>query len=304
VSARRTACRTARRDAAGERNTLAVGCLGERRAGFGALLDELGRAPPRDPVVALEAAAGIAAVADCTDDTSLANRQQPPAAQRARVAELRTALEATKARLRLGGRDEAARAARAILERARPIGFPPLTAESLRMAGLTARAVGAPDARALLEEGLTSAEVAGDDVLAAKLWTDLLHLARGSGEQQRRSREVARWLRHARAMATRLARLQPRAHDQTLAELAAADGLLRRARGELAGAETSLREALMLESRSAGSDSPRVARAAARLAAVLAERGYREQADAERDRAERIARALIGAEGAGRLVSP
>jgi len=165
---------------------------------------------------------------------------------------------------------------------------------------LTARATGAPDALAMLEAALTDAEAAGDDVLVARLWADLLDTARAGDVQ----RDVERWLRHARAIAARLERLAPRAHDRTLADLAAAEGSLLRARGMMDPAEARVREALALEVRAGGPPGPRLVRAHGRLGALLLDRGQRSEGDAEIARAQLLARDLVGADDAARLVGP
>ena len=286
IAARRSACVDAER-APGEA-ALATACLGERRVAFEAALAGLER-PPRDPVLAVDAAADLAAVADCRDTAWLAGRQHPTDPQmRARVNELRGALAAARVQHRLG-RPDADRAARDVLARARSAGFEPLTAESLQLAGQTARGAGAADARALLEESLTMAEAAADDVLVTSVWIDLIDAARAGDDTAR----VNRWLRHARAVATRIDQMSPAAHDRILAELAAVEGLVHRSRGALDQSEARLREALERETRSSPA-SPRVARAHARLAAVLHERGVPEQAAQERARAEHLARELVG----------
>jgi len=301
LEARRSACRTAAREATDA--ALEVACLDERRAAFAAVLSELGRAPPQDPVTALEAIDDLPATADCRDRTWLANRQPPPAdpSRRARVAELRASLEAARVQLRFGRKDSADRMARSALEQARRLAPGTLTADSLWLVGQTARATGAPDARGKLEEGLTAAEAAADDVLVARLWADLLDAAR-TDETPRP--EVDRWLRHARAIATRLDRLSPGAHDRTLADLAAAEGQLLRARGAALRAEARLRDALELDVRSGGTKSSRVVRARGRLAALLLERGQVQAAAAERGRAESLARELVGDADAPRLAAP
>jgi len=297
LEARRAACLAAER-APGEA-ALATACLGERRVALEAALAGLER-PPRDPVLALDAVAGLPAVADCGDTTWLANRQQPPADARlrARIAELRGEVEAAWVQHRLG-RAGAGQLARDLVARARSTGFAPLTAESLRLAGATARAAAAPDALALLEESLTMAEAAADDVLVANAWIDLLDLARASGHD---AGAVDRWTRHARAIATRLEQMAPAAHDRTLAELAAIEGLALRSRGALDRAEARLRESLERETRAAGAPGPRVARAHARLAAILHQRGAREPAAEQQARAESLARDLVGPAAASRLL--
>ena len=296
IEARRSACLDGER-APGEA-ALQAACLGERRLAFEATLAGLERAP-RDPVLALEAAAALPSVDDCGDTAWLASRQQPPADARlrARIAEVRGELEAARVQHRLG-REEADRAARDVLARARSAGFGPLTAESLQLAGQTARAAGAADAVALLQESLTTAEAAADDVLVTGVWIDLIDAARAGDDTAR----VNRWLRHARAVATRINQMAPAAHDGVLAELAALEGLVHRSRGALEQAEVRLREAVERETRASGPGSPRVARARARLAALLLQRGERGQAAAERSRAERLARNLVGAAAAPRLL--
>ncbi|HTE51985.1 MAG TPA: serine/threonine-protein kinase [Kofleriaceae bacterium] len=302
LAARRAACRSAHREGVADATTLAATCLDERRVALDASVEAMSQVPPDGPATALAAIGALPAVEDCADDTWLVNRQSPPAdpRQRGEVAALRASLEAARARLWLGRRDEADRLARAVLDRARPIAFALLTADSLRLVGLTARATGAPDALAMLEAALTDAEAAGDDVLVARLWADLLDTARAGDVQ----RDVERWLRHARAIAARLERLAPRAHDRTLADLAAAEGSLLRARGMMDPAEARVREALALEVRAGGPPGPRLVRAHGRLGALLLDRGQRSEGDAEIARAQLLARDLVGADDATRLVGP
>jgi hypothetical protein len=292
-AARRAACRNARRQAPASPATVETTCLDERRTAFEASLAALTRAPV-DPIAALELLAALPPVADCTDATWLADRQ-PPASDPTSTA-LRAELEAARAELHLGRAAPADRQARSALEKARRRGPGPLLAETLRLAGQTASATGSTDALPLLEEALTSAEAAGDDVLAANIWADLLDLAGKRALQ----RDTNRWLRHARALATRLDRLAPRAHDRTLADLATAESHLHQTRGALDQAETTLRESLARESTS-GSTTPRLARAHHRLAKVLSARGNQAATD-ERNKAESLARALVGPASAARLL--
>lgn len=293
-AASRAACRSARRQAPASPATLETTCLDERRTAFEASLAALTRAPA-DPIAALELVAALPPVADCSDATWLADRQ-PPAADPTSTA-LRAELEAARADLHLGRAGPADRQARSALERARRLGPGPLLAETLRLAGQTASATGATDALPLLEEALTAAQAAGDDVLAAGIWADLLHLARKPALQ----RDIDRWLRHARSLATRLDRLAPRAHDRTLADLATAEAHLHQTRGALDRAETTLRESLARES-TGGSPTPRLARAHHRLASILAARANQAAAD-HRAKAVQLARDLVGPDSADRVLA-
>ena len=140
------------------------------------------------------------------------------------------------------------------------------------------------------------AEAAADDVLVTSVWIDLLDAARAGDDAAR----VDRWLRHARAVATRIDQMAP-AHDRILTELATVEALVHRSRGALDQAEARLRDALERESRSSPA-GPRVARTHARLAAVLIERGLPQQAAEARARAESLARDLVGPAAASRLL--
>jgi tRNA A-37 threonylcarbamoyl transferase component Bud32/tetratricopeptide (TPR) repeat protein len=156
---------------------LRAACLARRKAELGALVDVLGRAD-RDAVEnAPKAVASLTSVAACADVQALSAQTPLPddPSVRARIDDLRARLANARALYDTGKWTGGEKAARAVLDDARAIGWRPLEAEAtFAVATMT------PDnakAQTLLLDAVTSAEAGRDDEIAARSWIALVRVA-------------------------------------------------------------------------------------------------------------------------------
>jgi len=221
-----------------------MSCLDRARTAF----DAVGDALRRDTQFA--GAEIVAALPDPAVCSALDGRvAPPPAARRAEVASLRTAID--RARIKLAAAGSAQASAASFVARADAIGYAPLVAEArlLRAASHAARAE-YDDAIEDARVALFAAESASDDRGAAEAW---LALVRAGGTAGRYT-EAAQSARHAEAAITRAGR--PIAMMQALHQLR---GVVRTNLGALDDAEHDLREAMRLATTRFGADSAELA---------------------------------------------
>jgi tetratricopeptide (TPR) repeat protein/predicted Ser/Thr protein kinase len=162
-----------------------VACLEQRASALAAMLDVWSE--PDAPLVfrLVIGASGLASPKRCSDDGYVVRRVKPPEdpALAARVAELRARIDRTRA-LESAGRTAVALAeAKANLEEARMIGWPPVLADALTDAGRIADRTGAADeAEQFLREGFSVAHGASADETATAAATALTYALAGAGK--------------------------------------------------------------------------------------------------------------------------
>jgi len=166
-------------------------CLGRRLDQVGALLDVFVRRADGDVVDRASALAGdLEPLSSCGDAAAMLSRVAPPVdpVQRGRAIELER--QAGRAELeRQAGRPQAAAdAARAVLDAARALDYPPLAAQAQRVLGRSLEDLGRiADSRDALTLGERLSQRAGDVRLAVHLMIDLLAVV---GVRQERAGEA------------------------------------------------------------------------------------------------------------------
>ncbi len=222
-------------------------CLDERRAGFAALIEQLGQ--PDTPVL-LTASTSVAKLPEletCTDERWLAQRVRPPddAGTREQVARLRARLAQVRA-LELTGRyTEGVEAARVVLGEAEALGWAPLDAEARFALGrLLGYAEDNEGSRIELERAFYLAGQTGHDLVALRSAIDLIAVTQG---------EPARmWGRIGEMLVARLG-----AHGEfDEAALLVAIGNAHHDRGEYREALAAQQQALAIFAARMGPDHP------------------------------------------------
>ncbi|WAS91558.1 serine/threonine-protein kinase [Nannocystis punicea] len=310
-------------------------CLDEARAGFVALVDELGDADAVVLTQATNAAAELAPASACTQPAALSSRPEVPQAQRSAARELRVGLARARSLQAVGDYAGALAAAHAAVGAARASGLPGLVAEAeFRVAGLHEKRGDYPAAEAGLLRALAAADEARAGGLALAITTDLVYVV---GYAAARTAEGRVWARaaqtqlalhagaspleqahldsrlaavvdvvgdyaeavrlHARALAVREQELGPWHPDvaRSLVGLAAA----RHALGELAAAGELYERALGLEERVFGPEHPDVALILHNLAGVRYSAGALDDAARLYERALAISERALGPDHPG-----
>jgi eukaryotic-like serine/threonine-protein kinase len=293
---------------------LRMRCLERARREMASLVD-LWTRDPVDLETAIDAAASVGDAAQCADTEALAMPVAPPRDPDSarRIEQVRAQLDAIEAHRRSGRLTVGLELARKATAAARPLGHPPILAEALHRNGRLECeagkiAVGAP----LLQEAAATAALARDDVLFARILTDLLEALGGDGERLAEASTVSTFAEAATARAGHrdelvAALLRGQAvlmatrgkNEESLARLERARPLLERVLGrdhpEVAGLSMTaanqlkalgrvdegvalLREALAIHERTSGPEHPRVAFTLNNLANALAHKGDHEEA--------------------------
>jgi tetratricopeptide (TPR) repeat protein len=208
-----------------------------------------------------EAVRSLPPLSECADRVALSSRvAPPPAAVAAGVEALRQRLAGAEA-LRSAGRYEAARTeAQAAAREAAPLGYPPVLAEALTLAGTAGNHLAryAP-ARDDLEAAVLAAEQAPQSTeTLVKAWTqrELCEARLGQPAEARQASQ------HAHAFLSSVAR-----PDGLAGALALVDGIQEFTGGSMEAAVAHFHEALTLRQKVLGPDSPEVAKALNNLGA-------------------------------------
>jgi eukaryotic-like serine/threonine-protein kinase len=170
-------------------------CLDERRMELEALVTELSRGEPKSVAKAVGAAAELTGVDACRDAELLVRVPTPPSARLDEVALVRAQLSTAGALTRTGAYDEGLEVARAALERAETLGWPPLVAATrIQVGDLLERTGDLEEAAAVLETAYFEAAHAGASDAMVRAANQLVSLV---GYQLARHEDGLRWARHA-----------------------------------------------------------------------------------------------------------
>ncbi|HVX96980.1 MAG TPA: serine/threonine-protein kinase [Polyangia bacterium] len=270
---------------------LRMSCLQERLGGLRALTQVYAAADGDVVENAVSAANTLGSLARCADVPLLRAVVRPPEdpATRARVEELRHRLEALKARCDAGSWREAERAVDALAAEARHVGYQPLTAEVLALAGRVRLnlADGGGSVKSF-EEAFWDADASRHDDVRAEVATYLVFAA---GYLKNDYGEAQRWASSADAVLKRVGG-HDRQRSWLLNNWAVVEGLKGRK-------EESLRfneQALVLKQETLGSDNPDVGISEGNVAVSLEDLGRNQEALSHVDRSIEILSRGLGAQ--------
>ena len=180
---------------------LRMRCLGARRSEIAALARLFATADGELVDRAVSAALALPTLADCANPRALAALPADPAT-RARIEQLAGGLAEASALEFAGAYDRGTTVATAALGEARALGYGPLTAKLLLVAGrLAAGQHDLARAEAALQEAAALAVETGDDAVAADAWTTLVRIV---GFHFSKPDEARVWDRYAEGAIRRL----------------------------------------------------------------------------------------------------
>ncbi|HVV53629.1 MAG TPA: tetratricopeptide repeat protein, partial [Polyangia bacterium] len=269
---------------------LRMSCLQERLGGLRALTQVYASATGEVVENAVSAANNLGSLDRCADVPLLRSVVRPPEEPktRARVAELRRQLAGQKALVDAGRYRDGLKSVPRLVTEARAIGYQPLMAETLAVAGRTYLELN--DSRhaedALLDSYL-AADASRDDEVRAE---DAVYLVWVVGYEEGRIPDAQRWARNADAILKRLG-----GHDLLRAWLLNNRGALFELRGERGEALQVHQEALALKERALGRDHPDVGISEGNVAEVLTALGRNQEALEHVDRSIAILENGLGA---------
>ncbi|MBP6633817.1 MAG: serine/threonine protein kinase [Kofleriaceae bacterium] len=240
-------------------------CLTQRRIELEAVIARLAQADAAVVARVDEVLPRPGALAPCADLAALSVAVPPPAdaATRAEVVRLERVLAEAGVRGRLGDYAAGQAAADAAVRAAEPLGYPPIHARALLLAGGLAMRLGQPaEAERLLTSASLAAEAGRDDRTRTSA---LIGLVRAVGLEQRRHADGLAWARHADAVVARLG-----ADPALAADLDADRALVLAASGDHAGARTALERVYAVRKRAAAVEPEALAAAATNLGNHLA----------------------------------
>ena len=203
---------------------LRMQCLEDRRRALAAQVDVLVHADAGVVPNAVSAVHQLASLAGCADTARLLAAQPLPAdaAARAELERLHAALDDARAKDRAGLTKDQSAALVNVVARARALGYAPFTAEALgELGGMQARREDYKAADASLHEAVLAAETAGDRLLAAEIWGQLVYAATQAGDYDK----AADYGTHAEALLVGTTSLERRSElDVDLGSLAYFEG--------------------------------------------------------------------------------
>jgi tetratricopeptide (TPR) repeat protein len=283
----------------GEQSTetldLRMDCLKRNLDGLRALTDVFAAADQDVVTGAVNAVSQLGDLSACDDVSALRAVIPVPrdAATRGRVEELRGRFAEMKALAVTGKLVDALARSKALLPELRRVGYDPLLAEALTVAGYAQRNVGdVTGAERSWEEAVTRALASRHDEAAADAMTMMAGpVALDFG----RNIDAERWIRLADALLTRLGP----GHERTQAWLEQARGNLRATEGRYVEAVAAFQKAVEIKERVLGRDHVDVAISLDSLALALLSLGDVARALATSERVLAIATSGFGAESPG-----
>jgi serine/threonine-protein kinase len=165
-------CEQARLRPPDEQGLSSLACLSRQRTELAALAKVLGDADGDVVRSAQRAAAGLTSPARCRDARALASMPRLPAdaKQRGEVETLRVKMALARALTAAGKPKQALAALEPLVPRVQQLGYPPLEAEAAYLMGMALTAAGDHvQAEGYYAAAQKKAEIAGDDLLAAKI---------------------------------------------------------------------------------------------------------------------------------------
>jgi eukaryotic-like serine/threonine-protein kinase len=259
---------------------LRMHCLDRRRDQLGALTALFAKEPdPRVLDRAVGATTELDTIAGCADAAALTFAYPPPDAPlvRAQVDALHARVDRAQALLAAGRGKDGLELARAAVDDARRLGYPPVLAEALTVLGNLEKEAVPKEAEATLKDALAAAAAAHDDLRAAQALTELVWFV---GYRMHRPVE-ARSLRAPAEAAIVRAGDQPLMRANLLYNLGANED----AAGVPADALRFHRQALALREQVLGRDHPSVARSLVSIGNVLTRSGHYPEGRASFERA-------------------
>ena len=257
---------------------LRMACIGDRVDEARALTGLLAHADAATVAEAPQGVFRLGSLVDCADSQALLAPERPPADKRAQVMDIRARLAAGTAAETVGHFAEARTVGEQAADEARALGFRPVLAEALIVAGHSAAQAGdAEIGQKHLREAAWMAEASRHDHAAARAWT-LLVFADVEAKLLDRADDAAE---HAAAAIARLG-----GDDELEMALLSNRGKASYYRGAYAAARTFHERALALAEAHTSAESPQVARVLTDLASALdavneperAEKAYRRAA--------------------------
>ncbi len=257
-----------------------VACLEQRRTELAALVDVLAAADEDVVTKAVKATSDLRPLSTCADAEALLAAVAPPDTPEAieAVARERKALAAVRAEL-LAGRYKAAKERlSAPLTASESLGYKPLRAEALLLAGLLEDALGDyKTAAARFEDAVWAAEGCRHDAVAAEAVLRMMFVV---GFRLTQFDVAAQWERHALAVFER--RGGPREHES---RWLATRGVIASRKGDVASALELMEKALPVAEASLGSASYESATLMVNIGTMAGLLGKHEQAYAYLQRA-------------------
>ena len=275
-----------------DRETLdrSLWCLEERRVELQSLVDELMRADADVLPNVVAAAAGLASVAACRDEAVLETQIPPPPGDREALRAVRAEVIRADKLEQAGRYDDGLAVARAALEQAEALGWPPLAAAARLQVGWLLEQRGAhAEAEAKLERAYFQAakgdvpEVAVDAALA---------LAYVTGARAARHADGRRWAQLADVALDDVPDGEQLRRAALLSNLAG----IHLSAGEYAEGRAALEQAIAIQEAALGPDHPSLARSLNNLASIDASAGSYEQAKQLHARALALWQETLGPE--------
>ncbi len=268
----------------------ALWCLDERRMELDALVGELTLADARMVHKAVQAATGLTQIATCREPELLLRLPAPPSSQQAQVQQVRAELSRAGALERAGKYDAGLELARAALEHARALDWPPLVAAAHQRLGFLLDKRGDyAEAESSLEAAFFEASLAGATEVAAAAADKLVFTV---GYRLARHDDGLRWAKHAEVALAALGEgegLRTAGHLDKLA-------IVHAARGDYDEAKALHERALALKRATLGEDHLDVATSLNNLAAVHQSMGAWAEAKPLHERALAIREQALGAD--------
>jgi len=275
-----------------DRETLdrSLWCLEERRVELQSLVDELTRADADVLPNVVAAAAGLASVAACRDPEVLETQIPPPQDDREALRAVRAEVIRADKLEQAGRYDDGLVVARAALEQAEALGWPPLAAAARLQVGWLLEQRGAHgEAEAELERAYFQAakgdvpDVAVDAALA---------LAYVTGARAARHVDGRRWAQLADVALDDVPDGEQLRRAALLSNLAG----IHLSAGEYAEGRASLEQAIAIQEAALGPEHPGLARSLNNLATIDASAGDYEQAKQLHERALALWQEALGPE--------
>jgi serine/threonine protein kinase/tetratricopeptide (TPR) repeat protein len=246
---------------------LRMNCLDERLGRLRALTDVFTSASGEVVENAVSAVNALGSLDRCADVPLLRAIVRPPEdpTTRARVAKLHDRLAAVKASFDAGHLRQAIKDAPPVVDDARAVGYKPVLAEALALAGnVSAKASDTVNARRYFTEAMLVADASHHDELRADVAAYLVFL----GYQEGQFEEAKRWYETAEAVLERLG-----GHDLLRAWLLNNMGLVYNDHGYKEEALRAHLQAVALKEKALGPDHPDVGVSEGNVAVVLADSG-------------------------------
>jgi tetratricopeptide (TPR) repeat protein len=279
-----------RREQSAEVLDLRMSCLQERLGGLRALTNVFVEANGQVVENAVSAANALGSLDRCSDVPLLRAVVRPPedAGTRARVANLRNRVADLKARFDAGRWKQTLEQAPSLVSEARSLGYQPLLAEALSLAGVMyEKANDAEAAQAALSEAFLAADASRHDEVRAEAATSLVFVV---GYQRGQFDEAQRWARIAHAVLERLG-----GHQLLQAWLSNDLGCVYDLHGDKEEALKAIERGLALKQEALGSEHPDVGASEGNVGLSLQGLNRNAEALAHLDRSIRLLEKGLGA---------